>query len=98
MFGRGVDISDVALSTTSAARPRRLVVGRLATAAHAVESPASIPGGKEFWGERGYVFGPDFQQHVESDIMKRKPHPAAKPLGAFGIGEVPRSEEMAART
>ncbi len=47
----------------------------------------NAPGGKEFWKERGYLFGEDFQCHVENDIMKRKPHPKAKPMGAFPIGK-----------
>ncbi len=47
----------------------------------------NAPGGEEFWQERGYCFGEDFQEHVENDIMKRKPHPRAKPMGAFSIAE-----------
>jgi hypothetical protein len=50
----------------------------------------SSPGGKEFWNERGYLFGEEFRRHVEDDLMKRTPHPDAKPMGAFRIG--PRSE------
>ena len=46
----------------------------------------SSPGGKEFWKERGYLFGEEFRRHVESDLMKRAPHPDAKPMGAFSIG------------
>lgn len=45
------------------------------------------PGGREFWGERGYLFGDEFRNHVENDIMKRKPNPSAKPMGAFSIGD-----------
>jgi len=45
------------------------------------------PGGREFWTERGYLFGEDFRRHVENDLMKRKPHAKAKPMGAFSIGE-----------
>ncbi len=48
----------------------------------------SAPGGKDFWSERGYVFGDAFRSHVEGVIMRRKPHPRAKPLGAFEIGGV----------
>ena len=44
------------------------------------------PGGKILWRERGYMFGADFRDHVENDIMRREPHPDAKPLGAFSIG------------
>jgi len=51
----------------------------------------SSPGGKEFWKERGYLFGEEFRRHVEGDLMKRQPHPDAKPMGAFSIGQ--RSEQ-----
>lgn len=43
------------------------------------------PGGKAFWGERGYLFGDKFRDHIDNDIMKRKPHALARPLGAFSI-------------
>jgi len=46
----------------------------------------SAPGGKDFWAERGYVFSDAFGDHVEHVIMKRDPHPRARPLGAFEIG------------
>jgi len=49
----------------------------------------NAPGGKEFWGERGYLFGERFRDHVENVIMKRKPHPLAKPMGAFSIADDP---------
>jgi hypothetical protein len=49
------------------------------------------PGGRAFWKERGYLFGAKFRQHVESDIMKRAPHPDARPLGAFPLGDGKRS-------
>jgi hypothetical protein len=45
----------------------------------------SAPGGKDFWAERGYMCGPDFQLHVEQVIMTRSPDERAKPLGAFPI-------------
>ena len=45
------------------------------------------PGGKAFWKERGYMFGGEFRRYVESDLMKREPHPDAKPMGAFPIGQ-----------
>ena len=45
------------------------------------------PGGKEFWKERGYVFGNEYWDYVEKVIMTKKPHPEARPLGAFKIGE-----------
>ena len=44
------------------------------------------PGGKAFWKERGYLFGDEFRQHIESELMNRKPHPDARPMGAFSIG------------
>jgi hypothetical protein len=44
------------------------------------------PGGQILWQERSYMFGADFRDHVENDLMKREPHPDAKPLGAFSIG------------
>jgi hypothetical protein len=43
------------------------------------------PGGRAFWKERSYLFGKEFRQYVESDLMQRQPHPDAKPLGAFSI-------------
>lgn len=43
------------------------------------------PGGKAFWKERAYLFGEEFRRHVEDDLMKRTPHPDAKPMGAFSI-------------
>jgi hypothetical protein len=30
----------------------------------------SSAGGKEFWKERGYLFGQEFRHHVEDDLMK----------------------------
>jgi len=46
----------------------------------------AAPGRREFWKERGYLFGEEFGCHVENDLMKREPHPDAKPMGAFSIG------------
>ena len=43
------------------------------------------PGGRAFWKERSYLFGEEFRQYVETDLMKRPPHPDAKPMGAFSI-------------
>jgi hypothetical protein len=45
------------------------------------------PGGKTFWKDRGYMFGDEFRQYVENDLMKRPPHPDAKPMGAFNISQ-----------
>ena len=44
------------------------------------------PGGKAFWNERAYMFGDEFRRYIETDLMKREPHPDAKPMGAFPIG------------
>lgn len=44
------------------------------------------PGGREFWKERSYIFGNEFRDYVTNSIMTRKPHPDAKPFGAFKIG------------
>jgi hypothetical protein len=45
----------------------------------------STQGGAAFWEERGYMFADAFQLYVMEDLMKRKPHPKAKPFGAFRI-------------
>jgi hypothetical protein len=45
------------------------------------------PGGKAFWKERAYMFGDEFRRYIETDLMKREPHPGAKPMGAFSIGQ-----------
>jgi hypothetical protein len=45
----------------------------------------AAPGGKEFWKERGYVFGKEYRDYVEKVIFTRKPHPEARPFGAFKI-------------
>jgi hypothetical protein len=45
------------------------------------------PGGKAFWKERSYLFGDEFQRYIENDLMKREPHPDAKPMGAFSLAE-----------
>jgi hypothetical protein len=47
------------------------------------------PGGKAFWNERGYMFGDEFRRYIEDDLIKREPHPAAKPLGVFSISQPP---------
>ena len=48
------------------------------------------PGGKAFWKDRAYMFGEEFRRYIEDDVMGKKPHPDAKPMGAFSIGH--RSE------
>ncbi len=40
------------------------------------------PGGRMFWKERSYLLGEEFRQYVESELMKRPPHPDAKPRPA----------------
>ena len=45
------------------------------------------PGGKVLWKERNYLFGEEFRRYIENDLMKREPHPDAKPLGAFSISQ-----------
>ena len=40
----------------------------------------STPGGRQFWEERSYMFGQDFQEHVEI-VLQRDPHPKAKAWG-----------------
>jgi hypothetical protein len=47
------------------------------------------PGGRAFWQERGYLFGDEFRNHVETDLMQRMPHPSAKPMGVFSLGQIP---------
>jgi hypothetical protein len=49
----------------------------------------SAPGGKSFWKERGYLFGEQFRDYLENDIMQREPHPDARPMGAFSVGRTP---------
>ena len=48
---------------------------------------ARCPGGRAFWKERAYLFGEDFRRHIEDDLMKRTPHPDAKLMSAFSIGQ-----------
>ena len=47
----------------------------------------NTPGGAAFWGERGYVFGKEFQDHVAA-IMQRKPDPRAKAFGVVPVTHV----------
>jgi hypothetical protein len=44
------------------------------------------PGGKAFWRERAYMFGDEFRRYIEDDLIKREPHPDAKPMGVFSLG------------
>ncbi|HJY52575.1 MAG TPA: hypothetical protein VKD89_01020 [Candidatus Udaeobacter sp.] len=50
------------------------------------------PGGKALWKERSYLFGEEFRRYIEDDLMKREPHPDAKPMGAFSIGRSAEQE------
>jgi len=52
----------------------------------------NTPGGAEFWRERSYVFGTEFQDEVRA-IMVREPNPAAK---AFGVVPVKHTVTPAA--
>jgi hypothetical protein len=45
------------------------------------------PGGKVFWKDRAYMFGDEFRRYIDDDLIKREPHPDAKPMGAFSLGE-----------
>jgi len=45
------------------------------------------PGGKTFWKDRAYMFGDEFRRYIENEVMKKKPHPDAKPMGVFPIGQ-----------
>ncbi len=45
----------------------------------------TTPGGRGFWDERDYLFADAFQTYVNDVIMKREPHPKAKPWGLSGI-------------
>ena len=45
------------------------------------------PGGKAFWKDRAYMFGEEFRRYIEDDVMKKEPHPDAKPMGVFSIAE-----------
>ena len=47
------------------------------------------PGGKAFWKDRAYMFGDEFRRYIEDEVIKRQPHPDAKPMGVFPIGHPP---------
>ena len=46
------------------------------------------PGGKAFWKDRAYMFGDEFRRYIDDDLIKREPHPDAKPMGVFSISGV----------
>ena len=45
------------------------------------------PGGKVFWKDRAYMFGDEFRRYIEGEVMKKKPHADAKPMGVFSLSE-----------
>jgi len=45
------------------------------------------PGGKAFWKDRAYMFGDEFRKYIDDDLINREPHPDAKPMGVFSLGE-----------
>lgn len=47
----------------------------------------NTPGGAEFWAERGYVFGGDFQRHL-TKIMRQQPDKRAKAFGVVPVAHV----------
>src|SRR5262249_58975748 len=47
------------------------------------------PGGKAFWKDRAYMFGDEFRCYIDDDLIKREPHPDAKPMGVFSLGSTP---------
>ena len=53
---------------------------------HVIMNLVGAPGGKAFWKDRAYMFGDEFRRYIETDLMKREPHPDAKPMGAFSLG------------
>jgi hypothetical protein len=32
------------------------------------------------------MFGDEFRRYIDDDLIKREPHPDAKPMGVFSIG------------
>ena len=51
------------------------------------DEPLRRTGWQGFWKERSYLFGDEFRRYIENDLMIRPPHPDAKPMGAFTIGQ-----------
>jgi hypothetical protein len=52
------------------------------------------PGGKAFWKDRAYMFGDEFRRYIDDDLIKREPHPDAKPMGVFSLGEAIFAREL----
>ena len=44
------------------------------------------PGGKAVLERSAYMFGDEFRRYIEDEVMKKQPHPDAKPMGVFSIG------------
>ena len=69
-------------------RQSRLIIVALGRAGERRSARRNLvlpPDGQAFWQKRGYLFGEEFRDHVENDIMRRKPHVSARPMGAFPI-------------
>jgi hypothetical protein len=43
------------------------------------------PGGQAFWKDRAYMFGDEFRRYIDDDLIKRKPHADARPMGVFNL-------------
>jgi hypothetical protein len=54
----------------------------------------SAPGGKEFWAERGWLFGSSYQEYVEKVMVTQELNPKAKAWGNPDIYEQPASGEL----
>lgn len=51
------------------------------------------PGGHRLWDERRYMFGAEFRDYLENEVLTRSPHPDARPLGAFSLTDDRRDAE-----
>ena len=52
------------------------------------------PGGKGFWKDRAYMFGDEFRRYIDDVLIKREPHPDARPMGVFSLAR-PATEKSA---
>ena len=50
---------------------------------HVIMNLVGAPGGKALWKDRAYMFGDEFRQYIESDLMKRRPHRRRETKGRF---------------
>ena len=41
----------------------------------------------EHFGNWYHMFGDEFRRYIEDEVMKKKPHPDAKPMGVFSLRE-----------